>query len=132
MGHVMVVDREPMIRRLVERQLQLLNARVTTAAVASEAAEKLGAEPVDVILLEVDQDGDCFAFLERARRAQPAARVVFVSGRHTHDSVPPEFGQADALLLKPFELGQLERCIRRLLDAGGGSWEDFAGDPEKK
>jgi len=105
-ARVLVVDDEPINRRLLARYLEREGHEVATADDGAAGWEKLRAEPFDVVLLDVlmpEMDG--YEVLELLR-ADPARRhlpVIMISSLEDTDSIVRciELG-ADDYLPKPF------------------------------
>jgi two-component system cell cycle response regulator len=104
---VLVVDDDPVTRLLLARSIKQQGHRVTTASNGREALARLGAEPCDIVLLDVlmpELDG--LQTLEEIKR-HPQLRhvgVIMVSGLEDIDSVVRciETGAED-YLPKPFD-----------------------------
>jgi two-component system cell cycle response regulator len=80
---VLVVDDDPLVRKLLTRRLELDDYTVKAAAGGAEALETLEREPVDLVLLDVlmpEMDG--FAVLERIRGSERHRHlpVIVISG----------------------------------------------------
>ena len=108
-GTVLVVDDEPSIRLLCRVNLELDGYRVVEAGSLADARRVLGAEPVSVVLLDVNLGGEDGRELLDELRDRPAALL-------TGDSALDGATQArvSAVLPKPFELDDLLETVRRL------------------
>lgn len=119
-SRVLHVDDDPDIRFLVELTLDASPDLVLrSCATGQEALEAAIAEPPDIALVDVMMPGMDGVSLVAAFRDSEALRhvpIVFVTAK----AYPDEVGQLRAcgvaeVLIKPFDLGELERIIRRLL-----------------
>jgi len=106
-GRILVVDDDPLNRKLLEKSLQRLGHKVSIATGGKECLEALSRTEIDVVLLDIlmpDLDG--FEVLERMKN-EPSLRhipVVMISGLEDVESVVRciELG-ADDFLPKPFD-----------------------------
>lgn len=119
-GHVLVVDDDPLNRRILTATLAREGLRTTTASDGEEALAALSQDPPDVILLDIVMPGiDGFGVLERIK-ADEASRhlpVIMISGLDDTASVirALEMG-ADDFLPKPFDAAILRARINAGLD----------------
>ena len=114
--HVLIVDDDPSIRMLCRVNLELDGHRAAEAASLAEARDRLAAEPVDVVILDVHIGSDNgLSFLEELRRDRPALGVAVLSG--TADRTSVEAAGPDAVIGKPFTLDELKDVVE-LLGAG--------------
>jgi two-component system nitrogen regulation response regulator NtrX len=82
--HILVVDDEPNIRKLLAGILEDEGYVVSLAADAEEAAGVLAEGEVDILLLDVKLPGtDGLAFLRRLRTEKSSVPVVMMSGHGT-------------------------------------------------
>ena len=111
--NVLVVDDEPLARRLLIRLLGQLpdTAVVGEAQTAREATAQITALRPDVVLLDIEMpDGTGFDVLD-ALDAPPA--VIFTTAYDQHAVKAFEVGAID-YLLKPIELDRLAAALARL------------------
>jgi nitrogen-specific signal transduction histidine kinase/CheY-like chemotaxis protein len=118
-GTVLVVDDEPMIRRLGSKILKEAGYRVLVAGDGDEALRIFGEDPdrIDVVLLDMSMPGKSGKVVLAALQEQrPDVKVVFMSG----------FGESEALRVvganrflafvqKPFNAGDLPGVIASVL-----------------
>jgi PAS domain S-box-containing protein len=113
---VLVVDDEPLIRRVVEQMLTGAGFRPLLAGSGAEALELLAdpsaAAEVALVILDLSMPGlSGQALRERIREIAPRARVLYFSG-YAFDA--PD--AADAVLEKPTTEAQLLGKVRETLD----------------
>lgn len=112
---ILVVDDEPIQRRLVAEDLLLDGYRVSEAGNAFQALALLSSsETFDVLLTDIDMPGD-FNGIELARLVRdtvPATRIILISGEdHPLDTI----GSVDLYVRKPVTSVRLRLLISRLL-----------------
>ena len=119
---ILVVEDDPMIRRVVERLLAAVGYRVLVAEDGRSAIELAAAEPgsIDLLLSDVVMPGmsghELAAELVASR---PAMRVLHMSGYGERVGAgAPSLSGVSCLLAKPFSSGELLGRVRDLLDAG--------------
>lgn len=115
-AHVLVVDDEPAIRRLLRTSLDLEGYRVSEADTGTAALARLAGDPPDVVLLDLglpDMDG-----LEviRAIRARSPVPIVVLSAREDERGkvAALDLG-ADDYVTKPFGIAELVARLRAAL-----------------
>lgn len=114
---ILLVEDEDAVRDLVGRVLELAGYRVLAAARPSEAQRVAVDERIDLLLTDIvmpEMSG--YDLANRIRLAQPAARILFISGyAHAALAETDELPEGE-LLRKPFSPDQLTRAVRALLD----------------
>ncbi len=117
---VVVADDVVEIQQLVEHWLSDLGCNVACASSGNEVARLVRARHVDLVITDVIMpDGDGLEVIADLKRAQPAARVLAISGggNHlpAHDCLKFARGLgAHAVLLKPFNREQLLEAVSRV------------------
>jgi C4-dicarboxylate-specific signal transduction histidine kinase len=107
---ILVVEDEPHLRRLQERILDRIDARVSLAESVSEAREILLRDHVDLIISDIRMPGESglelFEWVQR-ERPELADRFLFVSGDISAQELAI-FSEArpDRLLQKPFQVDE--------------------------
>jgi len=119
---VLIVDDEEAVRRPMAKFLARRGARVNEAADGEEALAWLGAQDVDLILVDLRMPRmtgvELYDKLEQARPGL-AARVMFLSGDVSQLSEPGNTPvPRERVLVKPLELGELERRILAFVRSG--------------
>ena len=121
MPHILIVEDEDTIRRLVVRLLGARGYRTLSAATGYEALAMIeqGTTPLDLLFVDVVMPGMRGPELvRRARLLRPELRVLFTTGYELkpHDG---ESRGSDPVLHKPYTPDQLLARVRTVLDGGG-------------
>jgi len=119
--HVVLVEDEAVVRRLLVRMIEGLNYEVTAAADGAEAllaVEKMGVKP-DLLITDVILPGmSGVEMTERMRKTWPGLKVLYMSG-YTDNAIVHQ-GVLDAgtpFIQKPFNAHDLAVKIREQLDS---------------
>jgi DNA-binding response OmpR family regulator len=110
---VLVVEDDASLRMLCRINLELDGYRVLEAGTLERATDLVGAEPVDVVVLDLhvgERRGT--ELLPLLRTERPEAAVCLLSG--TSETDPPMEEGVDGFIRKPFELDVLSDTVRRL------------------
>lgn len=119
-SEVLVVDDEPDIVELLSEFFHHKGLKVATATDGRAAVTALERDPAryGLVVTDLQLPGlDGLGVLEAARRANPSAYVVIVTGYASLDSAikAVRLGAYD-YLTKPFSLGQLDVVLARIHD----------------
>jgi Response regulators consisting of a CheY-like receiver domain and a winged-helix DNA-binding domain len=123
MGHVLVVDDEPNIRRLAQVNLERHGYRVETAENGAQALAKIKANRPDLLVSDVmmpEMDG--FELLANVRRDPAIADlpVIMLTAKAQDKDVMTGYQHgADMYLTKPFNPQELLQFVKRLLASQG-------------
>ena len=116
-AHVLVVDDDARLRRLLSRYLAEQGFRVTAAADAAEARDKMRTVQPDLLVLDVMMPGesglDLTAALRRERAGVPVLLLTARGG--PEDRIAGFEAGADDYLPKPFEPYELVLRLRAML-----------------
>lgn len=114
--HIAVVDDEPGMRKLIEDYLDLQGFRVTACTGGQALRRLIGAEPVDLIVLDLNMPEEDGLSIIRHVKATTAIPVILLTATAsaTDRVVGLELG-ADDYLAKPCELRELLARIRTVL-----------------
>lgn len=115
--HLLVVDDDSRIRSLLTRYLAQAGYRVTAAADAAEARQRMAALAFDLIVLDVMMPGESGVDFSRSLRAAGAATpILMLTARAGSDDriLGLEAG-VDDYLPKPFEPRELQLRIAAIL-----------------
>jgi CheY-like chemotaxis protein len=117
-GQALLVDDDPVVRRALARQLELLGFIVTEVDSGERALELFRSAPARFRVAVVDRtmpglSGD--RLIERLHDIQPALRVVLVSGYSAMGPVAPD--ERVAFLAKPMTVDDLRQVAAKLLSA---------------
>jgi CheY-like chemotaxis protein len=121
---ILVVDDDPDIRRIAALALERLGGfQVELASGAEEALELIARELPDVVLLDVSMPGRDGPATLLALRALPGAEriaVVFFTATSSEEEAARLCALgAVGVIAKPFELADLPRRIRDMVDPRG-------------
>jgi PAS domain S-box-containing protein len=118
-GHVLVVDDEPAVRRVIAESLVKMGYRVTVSAdgAAALACYRQALGEIDLVILDVMMPvlGGIGALAEM-RRIDPAVRVILCSAKPvSSDEQQLIDGSSVVFLQKPFTMVDLARCAASML-----------------
>jgi two-component system phosphate regulon response regulator OmpR len=114
--HILVVDDDARLRELLRRYLASEGFRVTIAADAAEARERLAGIAFDLIVLDVMMPGESgLALTEALRRTHDIPIVLLTARGAPEDRIAGFEHGADDYLAKPFEPRELLLRIRTIL-----------------
>jgi DNA-binding response OmpR family regulator len=112
-ARVLIVDDEPSIRLLCRVNLELDGHEVLEADSLAAARASVEEGDVDVVLLDIHLRGErSDALIGECHAKRPPVPVVLVTG--SADVTHGGLTDADAILPKPFELGELLATVRTL------------------
>jgi DNA-binding NtrC family response regulator len=114
--HVLVVDDEPLIRWSVAESLADLGFDVEDASDAAAALRIISnaALPFAVVILDLRlPDMRDLSLLGTIRQLLPRAHVILMTAFGTPEIVAEAKAMGADVLAKPFELGELNRLVRR-------------------
>ena len=116
--HVIVVDNEQEMVKLVQRHLESEGFAVTPAHSGAEAMSALARDEFDVVLTDlVMTDVDGLAVLREAQRLQPRARVILMTAFASLETAIAALRQgAFDYLSKPFKMAEVTVAVRRALE----------------
>jgi DNA-binding NtrC family response regulator len=112
-ARVLVVDDEPSVRLVCRINLELDDYEVLEAASLAQARAVLAEQPVDVVVLDRrlgNERGD--ALVAECHERRPRVPVLVVTGSVDPAQAGP--ADADAVLAKPFDVGELVATVREL------------------
>src|SRR5262245_6778825 len=116
MPHVVALDDDPDVRRLVAEYLEQNDFRVTAVASGAELAAAMARELADLVVLDVRLQGEDGMQIARKLREQSAVPILMLTGRAEEaDRVMGLELGADDYLTKPFSPRELLARIRALL-----------------
>ncbi len=117
-AHILVVDDDARLRGLLSRYLADQGFRVTTAADAADARDKLRFVHPDLMVLDVMMPGETGLELTSGLRAEraPDMPILLLTARDTPEDIVAGFeAGADDYLGKPFDPRVLVARIRSML-----------------
>jgi two-component system NtrC family sensor kinase len=117
--HILVVDDEEPVARLLTRLLRDLGHRSVAVTSGAAALEAIAAVTFDLVLTDVKMPGmSGFELVEAIRLKAPdlAERVIFITGDTLSSTTREQIDRGEAVFLsKPFAIDQLEQTLQRLL-----------------
>ena len=116
--HVLVVDNEQEMVKLIQRHLESEGFAVTPAHSGAEALAALARGEHDVVLTDLIMDEiDGLAVLREAQRLQPRARVILMTAFASLETAIAALRQgAFDYLSKPFRMAEVTVAVRRALE----------------
>ncbi len=118
-GRILLVDDDPMVRRVGERMIGLLHFDVTTAAGGEEALERFREAPgaFRLVLMDLSMPGmsgqDAW---RRMREIHPGVKVLFVSGYSEAEGLTELEREEVGFVQKPYRLDDLRKKLSEILD----------------
>src|SRR5258706_3381273 len=101
--HILAIDDDPAMRRLITDYLSGNELRVTTASSGAEMARALTENAIDLVLLDLRLKGEDGMGLARKLREQSAVPVIILTGKADEaDRVMGLEVGADDYVMKPF------------------------------
>ncbi|MDD2853268.1 MAG: response regulator [Desulfuromonadaceae bacterium] len=116
--HILVVDDEPEIRKMVSLCLQKNNLRISCAESSAEACKLLVLEQFDAVVSDVMMPGeDGITFLGRVHESWPELPVILMTGHaQLQMAVNAIKNGAFDFVYKPFDFDHLRKIVIRALD----------------
>jgi two-component system KDP operon response regulator KdpE len=116
MGHILVVDDEPQIRRVMRTTLVAQGYEVSDARTGDGALALIRSEKYDLVLLDVNMPGISGIQTCREIRLGSDLPIIMVTVRSAErDKVQALDAGADGYLTKPFSVAELLARIRAVL-----------------
>jgi two-component system KDP operon response regulator KdpE len=115
-GHILVVDDEPQIRRVMRTTLVAQGYEVSDARTGDDALELIRSEKYDLVLLDVNMPGISGVDTCREIRDRSELPILMVTVRGgERDKVQALDAGADGYVTKPFSISELMARIRAIL-----------------
>ena len=117
-GHILVVDDDPSLLRLLDIRLQSAGYTVQTADSANAALARVEQSVPDVVITDLRMDGmDGLGLLRELQRRQPGVPVLLLTAHGTiPDAVSATQHGAVAFLTKPVDRTELMSELERALN----------------
>jgi DNA-binding NtrC family response regulator len=117
MSHVLIIEDEAALASALSILMQRLGHTATTAASATLGLQRLAAQRPDLVVLDIGlPDKSGLKALDEIRAHDPTIPVLMVTAHgNLQNAVQARKGGASAYLVKPLDLGELERTVRSLL-----------------
>ncbi len=119
MSHVLIIEDEAALASALAILMQRLGHSATTAASATLGLQRLAAQRPDLVVLDIGlPDKSGLKALDEIRAHDPTIPVLMVTAHgNLQNAVQARKGGASAYLVKPLDLGELERTVRSLLQS---------------
>ena len=112
---ILVVDDDSQIRESLRKVLRAEGYEVVLAAEVQEGIEKYNAEPIDLLLLDLNLAGDNgWDLFERLTSHNPLLPIIIITGRASQEELAAGAG-VGALMRKPLDVPVLLQTITDLL-----------------
>ncbi|MGI0133280.1 MAG: response regulator [Thermoplasmata archaeon] len=119
MSRILVVEDDPLNRKLVSLILRRAGYEVDTASDASDAERRIGTSPPDLILMDLDlpgKDGITYASELRRRKRTAGTPIVAVTAYPlTWGETATRASGCNDYVTKPYNDSELLRRVRRWL-----------------
>jgi two-component system KDP operon response regulator KdpE len=118
--HILVVDDEPQIRRVMRMTLVAQGYEVSDARCGDDALELLRSDKYDLVLLDVNMPGISGMQTCREIRAGSDLPIIILTVRNSErDKIEALDAGADGYVAKPFSMSELMARIRAVLRRTG-------------
>jgi len=117
MSHILAVDNEERMCKLIKTSLELDGLRVDYALGGREAITKIGQKTYEVIITDLKMDKvDGLQVLEYAREHAPHSEVILMTAFATQETALEAMKKgAYDYLIKPFKMDELALRVQRIL-----------------
>jgi two-component system KDP operon response regulator KdpE len=123
-GHILVVDNDPQIRRVMRMALIAEGFELSDARTGYEALDMIGAQRYDLVVLDINMPGLSGLETCRAIRARSDVPIIMLTVRSAEKDKTAAFEMgADDYVTKPFSLPELLARIRAGLRRGAQQQE---------
>ncbi len=114
--HILAIDDDPAMRKLVADYLRENNLRVTAVATGTEMEQMLAQHAIDLVVLDLRLAAEDGMQLARKLREESTVPIIIVTGKHDEaDRVMGLELGADDYVMKPFSPRELLARIRAVL-----------------
>lgn len=116
---ILCVDDEPEVLEGLRRTLRRQPYRLLTATSAAEALQTIAAEPVDVIVSDIDMPGtNGLELVARIRREHPEIVRLLLTGDASLESALDAINQGEVhrFLTKPWDTNELRRTLHEAIE----------------
>ncbi len=113
---IMVIDDEPIVCKRLRSAFQKAGYEVETFPGSAPALARLEETGFDVVVTDLKMEGaDGLQVLATARDKRPETRVVIITGFATMETAKESLHMgAFDFVAKPFKLGDILECLRRI------------------
>ena len=107
---ILVVDDDPMLRRLIEEVLGFEGYRIEAASTTDEALATVDAQPPNAIVLDMKMPDDGPRFESELKKRSFHAPIIAMSASRDGPKWAAQIG-AHAFLAKPFDVDELTAAV---------------------
>lgn len=120
-AHLLIVDDDDGVRENLAELFELYGYRVSTAANAGEAMQKLSHTEVDLLLTDYRMPGpNGVQLIESARHSKPMIRAVLMTAfGDSYTEIESVRRGAVGYVNKPFEADEITNLVARILSLKG-------------
>ncbi|WP_456433074.1 response regulator [Thermosulfuriphilus sp.] len=113
---LMIIDDEPIVGKRLKLVFEKMGYKVEVFTSGQEALRRLEEGPFDIVVTDLKMDIDGMEVFERAKKLNPRAKVIIITGYADADSARKAFqeGVFD-FIPKPFRLDDLKKAVFRAL-----------------
>ena len=115
MAHVLVIDDDPPLRRMLAEILRLAGHTTTLAADGLEGAQFYRSNPADLVLCDIVMRHSGLALIRILREQFPQCRIISMSGAKPHLLAYALESGAVCALRKPFLPPELVELVAKVL-----------------
>lgn len=122
MKHILVVEDDPDLAKMLVRILENEGHAVATCADGAAALRHLDEHPVDLLITDLmmpGMEGEEMLLELRRRRSSPSVPVILVSASAVRATVAKRLN-VEASLSKPFDTDELVQLVATLLEPAAG------------
>jgi len=127
--HVLIVDDEPNVRRVLGTLLEQADYVTTRAESGEQALDLVRAQDPDVVLTDLKMQGmDGLELLSRLRQSFPEIPVIMITAHGSVENAVEAMRRgAHDFITKPFERDQVLDLVSRALTQAGHGRREFRG-----
>ncbi len=117
-AHILVIDDDADVRRVLVDSLDNLGHLVTEAGDGASGLDLLRTSPVDLVIVDYAMPGMTGAQVAtEALQLRPDLPIIFVSGYSDTDAIERAVGSGAMILSKPFRVEELQRALSQALSS---------------
>ena len=126
-GKILIIDREPDIRKTLETLLRREGYQVRSASGGEEAIDTLKSDPSDLVIMDINMPGtNGLQVMRKIKKLDEDIEVIVLTGSANIDNAVKALRHNGAFdfLTKPLEtLDELITTVKQALEKRGRSWK---------